>query len=178
MVGPHELKVPLIMKQRERPPSSNSYLTNAKKYHPSIRKQNKGLILGFFGVFAAMMFALVVSFGGMFSLDVLAAKSKGISSKTLEKVFPHSSKCKRCHLLAYEEWEASAQSRSIETAAFRITLSRFLKSVPEDQQNMCLQCHAPHILEYGHLARKFISEVNSKDPQTGLAVLNATLLVK
>lgn len=153
------------MKQRERPPSSNSYLSNAKKYHPSIRKQNKGLILGFFGVSAAMIFGLLVAFGGIFSWDVLAAKSKEISSKPLEKVFPHSSKCKRCHLRAYEEWEASAQSRSIETAAFRITLDRYLKSVPDDQRGLCFQCHAPHILEYNHLVNAFIDEVKSKDPQ-------------
>ena len=101
----------------------------------------------------------------MFSLDVLAAKSKEISSKPLEKVFPHSNKCKRCHLRAYEEWEASAQSRSIETAAFRITLDRYLKSVPDDKRGMCFQCHAPHILEYDHLVSDFIDEVKSKDPQ-------------
>ena len=128
-------------------------------------QKKRAIILGIFGVFAAMMFGLVVSFGGIFSWDALAAKKDKDSIKPLEKVFPHSNKCKRCHLRAYEEWEASAQSRSIETAAFRITLGRFLKSVPEDQQSMCFQCHAPHILEYGHLATEFIAEVNSKDPQ-------------
>ncbi|NIR13353.1 MAG: hypothetical protein GWN86_05140, partial [Desulfobacterales bacterium] len=66
----------------------------------------------------------------------------------MAKVFPHSSKCKRCHMRAYEQWEASAQSRSIDTATFRVTLDRFLKSVPEDQKGMCFRCHAPHILEY------------------------------
>ena len=134
--------------------------------HPLASRQKKSaIILGIFGVFAVMMFGLVVTFGGIFSWDALAAKSKEISSKPLEKVFPHSSKCKRCHLRAYEEWEASAQSRSIETAAFRITLDRFLKSVPQDQQSMCFQCHAPHLLEYDHLVSGFIDEIKSKDPQ-------------
>ena len=131
----------------------------------STRQKKRALVLGIFGVSAAMMFGLLVSFAGIFSWDALAAKSKEISSKPLEKVFPHSNKCKRCHLRAYEEWEASAQSRSIETAAFRITLDRYLKSVPDDQRRMCFQCHAPHILEYSHLAGEFIAEVNSKDPQ-------------
>jgi hypothetical protein len=133
----------------------------------STRQKQRALLLGIFGVSAAMMFGLLVSFGGIFSWDALAAKSKEISSKPLEKVFPHSSKCKRCHLRAYEEWEASAQSRSIETAAFRITLDRYLKSVPDDQRGMCFQCHAPHVLEYDHLVSDFIDEVKSKDPQNG-----------
>jgi len=98
-------------------------------------------------------------------MNVLAAQDDNVPRKTLEKAFPHSMKCKRCHLRAYEEWETSAQSQSIETAAFRVTLDRFLKSVPDDQKNMCFQCHAPHILEYGHLGKRFINEVKSRDPQ-------------
>jgi hypothetical protein len=52
--------------------------------------------------------------------SVMAAK------KPMEKAFPSSEKCKRCHLRVFEEWEASAQSRSIVTAPFRITLERYL----------------------------------------------------
>jgi hypothetical protein len=87
------------------------------------------------------------------------------SKKPLEKSFPSSEKCKRCHLRVFEEWEASAQSRSIVTAPFRVTLDRFLSSNDEKDHAMCFRCHAPHILEYGELLPRFIREVQSKDPQ-------------
>ena len=96
---------------------------------------------------------------------VLAAKKGSQSAKPLEKAFPHSEKCKRCHLRVFEEWEASAQSRSIVTAAFRVSLERFLASADENDQAMCFRCHAPHVLEYDHQAKMFIEEVRSKDPQ-------------
>jgi len=86
------------------------------------------------------------------------------SKKPLEKSFPSSEKCKRCHLRVFEEWEASAQSRSIVTAPLRVTLDRFLASTDEKDQAMCFRCHAPHILEYGELLPHFIKEVQSRDP--------------
>lgn len=131
----------------------------------ALRKTKSAIIAGFSIVLAAITFGLFVSFNGVFSVNALAAKSHKVPSKPLEKAFPHSMKCKRCHLRAYEEWEASAQSQSIETPTFRITLDRFLQSVPDNQQGMCFQCHAPHILEYSHLVNRFIDEVKSKDPQ-------------
>ena len=90
--------------------------------------------------------------------SVMAAK------KPMEKAFPSSEKCKRCHLRVFEEWEASAQSRSIVTAPFRITLERYLAKADKKDQAMCFQCHAPHIAEYGELLPRFIKEVQSKDP--------------
>jgi hypothetical protein len=86
------------------------------------------------------------------------------SKPPMEKSFPNSEKCKRCHLRAFEEWEASAQSRSIVTAPFRVTLDRFLGSAEKNDQGMCFRCHAPHILEYGELLPHFIKEVESRDP--------------
>jgi hypothetical protein len=82
----------------------------------------------------------------------------------LEKSFPNSEKCKRCHLRVFEEYEASAQSRSIVTAPFRVTLDRFLGSTDEKDHAMCFRCHAPAILEYGEFLPHFIKEVQSKDP--------------
>jgi len=96
---------------------------------------------------------------------VFGAKEGEKLSKPLEKAFPHSDKCKRCHLRVFEEWEASAQSRSIVTAAFRVTLERFLASADKKNESMCFRCHAPHVLEYGHQADMFIKEVQSKNPQ-------------
>ena len=86
------------------------------------------------------------------------------AEKSLEKAFPSSEKCKRCHLRVFEEWEASAQSRSIVTAPFRITLERYLAKADKKDQGMCFRCHAPHIVEYGELLPQFIKEVQSKDP--------------
>jgi hypothetical protein len=104
--------------------------------------------------------------GGIFvPHTVLGAKGGGPLGKPLEKAFPHSDKCKRCHLRVFEEWEASAQSRSIVTAAFRVTLERFLASADKKDTHMCFRCHAPHILEYEHQADMFLKEVQSKDPQ-------------
>lgn len=119
------------------------------------------------GVLAAMAVGLLISgsIDDVFPVVALAAKTKTVQTQPVEKTFPHSSKCKRCHLRAYEEWESSAQSQSIETAAFRVTLDRYIQSVPDQQQGMCFQCHAPHILEYSHLVPHFIDEVKSRDPQ-------------
>jgi hypothetical protein len=87
------------------------------------------------------------------------------AQKPLEKAFPSSEKCKRCHLRVFEEWEASAQSRSIVSAPFRITLERYLAKADKKDEAMCFQCHAPHIAEYRELLPQFIKEVQSKDPQ-------------
>ena len=99
---------------------------------------------------------------GMSYESYAADKSSG--KKPLGKSFPISEKCKRCHFRAFEEWEASAQSRSIVTAPFRVTLDRFLSKADEKDRGMCFRCHAPHILEYGELLPQFIKEVQSKDP--------------
>ncbi len=103
--------------------------------------------------------------GNLAPQTVFGAKEEGKVTKPLDKAFPHSDKCKRCHLRVFEEWEASAQSRSIVTAAFRVTLERFLASADKKDATMCLRCHAPHVLEYGHQADMFIKEVQSKNPQ-------------
>jgi hypothetical protein len=112
-----------------------------------------------------LLFSLVVVFGlGIFPLPSVVGESSP-NQKPLEKAFPSSEKCKRCHLRVFEEWEASAQSHSIVTAPFRVTLEKFLASTSQQDQGMCFRCHAPHSLEYPHLLPQFIEEVQSKDPQ-------------
>lgn len=127
--------------------------------------QNKTLVLSASLLSAALTMGLILVEEGMNSFEALAATKTTTPPKPLHKAFPHSSKCKRCHLRVYEEWEVSAQSRSIQSAAFRVTLDRFIKAAPQNQQTMCFQCHAPHILEYGHMANHFIDEIKSRDPQ-------------
>ena len=102
------------------------------------------------GTLAIFLFLLGWAGGILVPQTVFGAKEEGKVTKPLEKAFPHSDKCKRCHLRVFEEWEASAQSRSIVTAAFRVTLERFLASADKKDATMCFRCHAPHVLEYGH----------------------------
>ncbi len=108
---------------------------------------------------------LAVGGGVLFpALWTMGVPSVMAAKKPVEKAFPNSEKCKRCHLRAFEEWEASAQSRSIVSAPFRISLKRYLAQADKKDQAMCFQCHAPHIKEYKELLPRFIKEVESKDP--------------
>ena len=120
-------------------------------------------IFGLVGVGAVFVAFTVWLFSMAVAPETFAAKQTSVK-KPLERAFPSSEKCKRCHLRAFEEWEASAQSRSIVTAPFRITLERYLAKADKKDQAMCFQCHAPHIAEYGELLPRFIKEVQSKDP--------------
>ncbi len=70
------------------------------------------------------------------------------TAKPLEKAFPHSEKCKRCHIRVFEEWEASAQSRSIISAPFHVSLERYVSSGKDKEGAMCFRCHAPSVIEY------------------------------
>jgi hypothetical protein len=89
------------------------------------------------------------------------AKSKG----PMEKVFPSSAKCKRCHERAFEEWETSPLSRSIHSPVFRATLDQYLASAVAKDKVLCLRCHAPHVNEYPEQAATFLGEAKSGDPK-------------
>lgn len=94
--------------------------------------------------------------------SLAAKKSPG---KPLEKAYPHSQKCKRCHLRVFEEWEASAQSRSILSAPFRVSLERYRAMSKDKEGAMCFRCHAPSTLEYPDHTGVYIKEIESGDPQ-------------
>ncbi|WNM58094.1 multiheme c-type cytochrome [Candidatus Nitrospira allomarina] len=130
-----------------------------------ICKKNLALFLGVMVICGILVINVMASFNQIILREALAGNNSSVPDKPLEKAFPPSNKCQRCHLRAFEEWESSAQSRSIETAPFRVTLDRYLQRATTDQQKMCFQCHAPHILKYGHLFQDFVEEVKSKDPQ-------------
>ena len=85
------------------------------------------------------------------------AKSKG----PMEKVFPASSKCKRCHERAFEEWETSPLSRSIHSPVFRAALDAYLTSGSNKDKVLCLRCHAPHVNEYPDQGPAFIAQIKS-----------------
>ncbi len=115
-------------------------------------------------VLALVCVSTALGFWGLAYPSPHARAEKSAAKKPVERAFPSSEKCKRCHLRVFEEWEASAQSRSIVSAPFRVTLDMFLKKADEKDRGMCFQCHAPHILEYEELLPTFIKEVQSKDP--------------
>ncbi|MEO8324425.1 MAG: multiheme c-type cytochrome [Nitrospirota bacterium] len=128
-------------------------------------KKKRALLSGVMVILGIFVMNLMASYKDIILGEALAGSNPSVPDKPLDKAFPPSNKCQRCHLRAYEEWEASAQSRSIHTAPFRVSLDRYLQKASADQQKMCFQCHAPHILKYEHLLQDFVEEVQSKDPQ-------------
>ncbi len=114
------------------------------------------------GMFAAnVLLALVVGLPVTGTVTVAAGKG---TAKPLDKAFPHSQKCKRCHLRVFEEWEASAQSRSILSAPFRVSLERYRRASDDTDGGMCFRCHAPSVLEYPDHATVYLKEIASGDP--------------
>ena len=97
---------------------------------------------------------------GHVSLAQNSAKPKG----SLEKVFPHSNKCKRCHFRSFEEWETSPLSKSIHSPAFRVALDEYLAFSKNTDKALCFRCHAPHINEFPDAADHFVEQVQSGDP--------------
>jgi hypothetical protein len=92
------------------------------------------------------------------------AQENSKSKLPLDKVFPHSNKCKRCHERAFEEWEASPLSRSIHSPAFRAAVEEYLTYAGGKDQALCLRCHAPHVNLFADQASAFLAQVQSGDP--------------
>lgn len=97
---------------------------------------------------------------------------------TLEKGFPSSGKCKRCHERVYEEWESSPLARSIHSPAFRAMLDEYLKYSGGKNPEMCLRCHAPHINAYPEETQTFLAQVQSGDPQIDGVACSQCHLIK
>ncbi|MBK5282588.1 MAG: hypothetical protein JJE16_10910 [Nitrospiraceae bacterium] len=92
------------------------------------------------------------------------AQETGKSQSTIEKAFPSSSKCKRCHERVFEEWDTSPLSRSIHSPAFRASLDAFLASPAGKDKALCFRCHAPHVREFPDQAQLFIDQAKAGDP--------------
>lgn len=104
---------------------------------------------------------VILAVGGLVQLGLAQeAKSKAV----LEKVFPNSNKCKRCHERVFEEWETSPLSRSIHSPVFRATLDEYLAFTGGKDKAMCFRCHAPHINEFMDQVQTFVAQVQSGDP--------------
>ena len=110
------------------------------------------------GVWALALFLSQGLNNGTFAQE--AAKPQN----SLEKAFPSSSKCKRCHERVFEEWETSPLARSIHSPAFRASLDAFLTSPAGKDKAQCFRCHAPHVREFPEQVQHFIDEAKSGDP--------------
>ncbi len=90
-----------------------------------------------------------------------AVKGKG---PVLDKVFPSSNKCKRCHERVFEEWETSPLSKSIHSPVFRAAIDEYLAFSGGKDKALCFKCHAPHVNEFLEQAPTFVSQVQSGEP--------------
>lgn len=110
---------------------------------------------------AAVVIGLICVLGGR-TPEALAQDAKAQS--LIEKAFPHSNKCKRCHERVFEEWETSPLSKSIHSPAFRASLDAYLSSPGGKDKALCFRCHAPHVREFSDQAQLFIDQARSGDP--------------
>ena len=110
---------------------------------------------------AAVVTGLICVYGGG-TPEALAQDAKG--QALIEKAFPHSNKCKRCHERVFEEWETSPLSKSIHSPAFRASLDAYLNSPGGKDKALCFRCHAPHVREFPDQAQLFIDQAKSGDP--------------
>jgi hypothetical protein len=108
-------------------------------------------------VLGGLMLWLIVPSG----LAQDAAKGKGLA---LEKAFPSSNKCKRCHERVFEEWETSPLSKSIHSPTFRAAIDEYLTFSAGKDKALCFKCHAPHVNEFLDQAGTFVGQVQSGDP--------------
>ena len=109
----------------------------------------------------SLVVAGVVLLGGAASHlwgDRLMAQQDGKAPITMDKAFPNSNKCKRCHERVFEEWETSPLSRSIHSPAFRAALDAFLASPGGKDKALCFRCHAPHVREFPDKVQFFIDQ--------------------
>jgi hypothetical protein len=94
----------------------------------------------------------------------IALAQEAKSQSLIEKAFPHSNKCKRCHERVYEEWETSPLSKSIHSPAFRASLDAYLNSPAGKDKALCFRCHAPHVREFSDQTQLFVDQTKSGDP--------------
>ena len=95
----------------------------------------------------------------------------------IDKAFPHSSKCKRCHERVFEEWETSPLSRSIHTPTFRAALDQYVTGSGGKDKALCFRCHAPHVREFPEQAEMFVAQARSGEPSLdGVACVQCHLI--
>jgi len=126
-------------------------------------------------------FSVLAMVGAVLCLDgaEYASQAQTVSTQAqIEKSFPHSGKCKRCHERVYEEWETSPLSKSIHSPAFRASLDAFLRSPMGKDKTQCFRCHAPHVREFSESAQLFIDQVKTGDPSLDGVACSQCHLIK
>jgi hypothetical protein len=129
---------------------------HAKKEWNAVNNGKRiALLLGLTALVALLMFGLRIP---------EPAAQNAMAQATIEKAFPHSNKCKRCHERVFEEWETSPLSRSIHSPAFRASLDAYLNSAAGKDKALCFRCHAPHVREFPDHVQLFIDQAKAGDP--------------
>ncbi|NGZ98209.1 MAG: hypothetical protein CV089_19140, partial [Nitrospira sp. WS110] len=100
------------------------------------------------------------------------------NQSVIEKAFPHSNKCKRCHERVYEEWETSPLAKSIHSPPFRASLDAYLKSTGGKDQALCFRCHAPHVREFQDHVQLFVDQAKAGDPSLDGVACSQCHLIK
>lgn len=91
-------------------------------------------------VLRGTVIAVVLSAMALLSYGVQQGLAQDAKTQaTIEKAFPNSSKCKRCHERVFEEWETSPLSRSIHTPTFRAALDAYLNSPAGKDKGLCFR---------------------------------------
>jgi len=80
---------------------------------------------------------------------------------TPDRVFPASSKCKKCHIRANEEYEESTIARAIVSPTFRAMLEDYVSKGKD--KRYCLNCHAPQSLVFPDLLDSMVKQIISGD---------------
>jgi nitrate/TMAO reductase-like tetraheme cytochrome c subunit len=108
-------------------------------------------------VISIVVFGVVV---GVAWLQGSLAKEEAMP--TPEKVFPASSKCKKCHIRSFEEYEESIVARAIVTPTFRAMLEDY--AAKNKDKRYCLNCHAPQATVFPDLADTMVKQIVTGDP--------------
>jgi hypothetical protein len=129
----------------------------------------------------AVGLSVVVTIGAAVLSDgtfTIVSAQNVTSQPVIEKTFPHSSKCKRCHERVYEEWETSPLAKSIHSPAFRASLDVFLGSPMGKDKAQCFRCHVPHVREFPDHVQLFIDQAKGGSPSLDGVACSQCHLIK
>lgn len=131
------------------------------------------------GVIVGCAFSILVCVAVLFTGAFTPVWAQTVPNQaSIEKTFPHSTKCKRCHERVYEEWETSPLAKSIHSPAFRASLDAYLKSPGGKDQTLCFRCHAPHVREFPDHVPLFIDQAKAGDPSLDGVACSQCHLIK
>ena len=126
-----------------------------------------------------LRFAIIIGIAVLSDGALTSVFAQNVTGQSLiEKTFPHSGKCKRCHERVYEEWETSPLAKSIHSPAFRASLDVYLNSAAGKDKALCFRCHAPHVREFPDHVQLFIDQAKAGDPSLDGVACSQCHLIK